>query len=148
MKIIPRPYYMERLLNLKDTPDIKIITGVRRCGKSRLLAAFIEKVKLDKDANIIFIDFMDLKYETLKEYHALYDYVESKYESGKKNYLFVDEVQMCSGFELAINSLHAKEKYDIYITGSNAFLLSADLATLFTGIYMEIHVFTFSFKEY
>lgn len=126
MKIISRPYYMERLLNLKDTPDIKIITGVRRCGKSRLLAAFIEKVKLDKDANIIFIDFMDLKYETLKEYHAFYDYVESKYESGKKNYLFVDEVQMCSGFELAINSLHAKEKYDIYITGSNAFLLSAD----------------------
>ena len=140
MKIISRPYYMERLLNLKDTPDIKIITGVRRCGKSRLLAAFIEKVKLDKDANIIFIDFMDLKYETLKEYHAFYDYVESKYESGKKNYLFVDEVQMCSGFELAINSLHAKEKY--------AFLLSADLATLFTGRYMEIHVFPFSFKEY
>lgn len=148
MKIISRPYYMERLLNLKDTPDIKIITGVRRCGKSRLLAAFIEKVKFDKDANIIFIDFMDLKYETLKEYHAFYDYVESKYESGKKNYLFVDEVQMCSGFELAINSLHAKEKYDIYITGSNAFLLSADLATLFTGRYMEIHVFPFSFKEY
>ncbi len=148
MKIISRPYYMERLLNLKDTPDIKIITGVRRCGKSRLLAAFIEKVKLDKDANIIFIDFMDLKYETLKEYHAFYDYVESKYESGKKNYLFVDEVQMCSGFELAINSLHAKEKYDIYITGSNAFSLSADLATLFTGRYMEIHVFPFSFKEY
>ena len=85
MKIISRPYYMERLFNLKDTPDIKIITGVRRCGKSRLLAAFIEKVKLDKDANIIFIDFMDLKYETLKEYHAFYDYVESKYESGKKN---------------------------------------------------------------
>lgn len=148
MKIIPRPYYMERLLNLKDTPDIKIITGVRRCGKSRLLASFIERVKLDNDVNIIFIDFMDLKYETLKEYHALYDYVESKYESGKKNYLFVDEVQMCRGFELAIDSLHAKEKYDIYITGSNAFLLSADLATLFTGRYMEIHVFPFSFKEY
>lgn len=148
MKIIPRPYYMERLLNLKDTPDIKIITGVRRCGKSRLLASFIERIKLDNDVNIIFIDFMDLKYETLKEYHALYDYVESKYESGKKNYLFVDEVQMCRGFELAINSLHAKEKYDIYITGSNAFLLSADLATLFTGRYMEIHVFPFSFKEY
>lgn len=148
MKIIPRPYYMERLLNLKDTPDIKIITGVRRCGKSRLLTSFIERIKLDNDVNIIFIDFMDLKYETLKEYHALYDYVESKYESGKKNYLFVDEVQMCRGFELAINSLHAKEKYDIYITGSNAFLLSADLATLFTGRYMEIHVFPFSFKEY
>ena len=148
MKIISRPYYMERLLNLKDTPDIKIITGVRRCGKSRLLTSFIERIKLDNDVNIIFIDFMDLKYETLKEYHALYDYVESKYESGKKNYLFVDEVQMCRGFELAINSLHAKEKYDIYITGSNAFLLSADLATLFTGRYMEIHVFPFSFKEY
>ena len=148
MKIIPRPYYMDRLFNLKDTPDIKIITGVRRSGKSRILTAFIERLRLEENVNIIFIDFMDLEYEPLKEYHALYDYVERKYESGKKNYLFVDEVQMCSGFELAINSLHAKEKYDIYITGSNAFLLSADLATLFTGRYMEIHVFPFSFKEY
>lgn len=91
---------------------------------------------------------MDLEYEDVKEYHALHDYVENHYQSGKMNYLFVDEVQMCPKFELAINSLYSKKKYDIYLTGSNAFLLSADLATLFTGRYIEIHVFPFSFKEY
>lgn len=91
---------------------------------------------------------MDLEYEEIKEYHALHKYVEDRYDEKKKNYLFVDEVQLCPNFELAINSLYSKNKYDIYITGSNAFLLSADLATLFTGRYIEIHMFPFSFKEY
>ena len=84
----------------------------------------------------------------LHRIHALHAYVEDRYQKGKNNYLFVDEVQMCPKFELAINSLYSKGKYDIYITGSNAFLLSADLATLFTGRYIEIHVFPFSFREY
>ena len=101
-----------------------------------------------EDINIIFIDFMDLSFEALKEYHALHTYVEEHYRQGKENYLFIDEVQMCPNFELAVNSLYSKKKYDIYITGSNAFLLSADLATLFTGRYIEIHVYPFSFKEY
>ncbi len=140
---------MERIKALKDTPDIKIITGIRRCGKSNLMQAYSDYLEKEfDDANIIFIDYMDLAFEDIKEYHALHKYVEEQYDKDKRNYLFVDEVQMCPDFELAINSLYAKRKYDIYITGSNAFLLSADLATLFTGRYIEMHMFPFSFKEY
>ena len=149
MKTIVRERYLDRIIDLKDTPDIKIITGIRRSGKSNLMQAYIEYLRNNfEDTNIIFIDFMDLEYEDIKEYHALHKYVEERYDSKKKNYLFVDEVQLCSNFELAINSLYSKNKYDIYITGSNALLLSADLATLFTGRYIEIHMFPFSFKEY
>ena len=137
------------MIQLNGTPDIKIITGIRRCGKSKLMQSYIGYLKDHfPDSHIIYIDFMDLDYEKLKEYHALHDYVEKHYEPGKTNYLFVDEVQMCPRFELAINSLYSKSKYDIYLTGSNAFLLSADLATLFTGRYIEIPVFPFSFREY
>ena len=149
MKIIPRDKYLQRIIELNGTPDIKIITGIRRSGKSKLMQAYIEYLKSHVDnCNIIYIDFMDLAFEEIKEYHALHAYVEAQYQANKTNYLFVDEVQMCPQFELAINSLYTKEKYDIYLTGSNAFLLSADLATLFTGRYIEIHVFPFSFSEY
>lgn len=149
MKTIVRERYLERIKALKDTPDIKIITGIRRCGKSNLMQAYSDYLEKEfDDANIIFIDYMDLAFEDIKEYHALHKYVEEQYDKDKRNYLFVDEVQMCPDFELAINSLYAKRKYDIYITGSNAFLLSADLATLFTGRYIEMHMFPFSFKEY
>lgn len=149
MKTITRTKYLNRMIELNGTPDIKIITGIRRCGKSKLMQAYIEYLKKHfENINIIFIDFMDLTYEKIKEYHVLHTYVEEHYQEGKTNYLFVDEVQMCPNFELTINSLYSKGKYDIYITGSNAFLLSADLATLFTGRYIEIHVFPFSFQEY
>lgn len=149
MKLITREKYLQRMIQLNGTPDIKIITGIRRCGKSKLMQSYIGYLKDHfPDSHIIYIDFMDLDYEKLKEYHALHDYVEKHYEPGKTNYLFVDEVQMCPRFELAINSLYSKSKYDIYLTGSNAFLLSADLATLFTGRYIEIPVFPFSFREY
>lgn len=149
MKIITRKKYLDRIIALNGTPDIKIITGIRRCGKSKLMQAYMEYLKNQAgNIHIIFIDYMDLAFEELKEYHALHAYVEAHYQEGKDNYLFVDEVQMCPKFELAINSLYAKGKYDIYITGSNAFLLSADLATLFTGRYIEIPVFPFSFQEY
>ena len=137
------------MIDLKDTPDIKIITGIRRSGKSQLMQAYVEYLQNNFDnVNIIYIDYMDLAFEEIKEYHALHNYVNERYQAGKSNYVFVDEVQMCPGFELAINSLYAKRKYDIYLTGSNAFLLSADLATLFTGRYIGIPVFPFSFEEY
>ena len=149
MKTILSKRYLDRMIDLKDTPDIKIITGIRRSGKSQLMQAYVEYLQNHFDnVNIIYIDYIDLEFEEIKEYHALHRYVEEHHQAGKANYLFVDEVQMCPGFELAINSLYAKRKYDIYLTGSNAFLLSADLATLFTGRYVEIPVFPFSFEEY
>lgn len=149
MKLIERAEYLNKLEAVKNTPDIKVITGIRRCGKSKLLEAFIAKIKKDEtNANVIHINFNDDAFESLQEYHALLSYVKGKYNTEKTNFLFIDEVQMCAGFEKAINSLHSSEKYDIYITGSNAFLLSSDLATLFTGRTYEIEVFPFSFKEF
>lgn len=149
MRLIERPQYLEQLKKVQGVPDIKVITGIRRCGKSKLMEAFIEYVKsTDIDANIICIDFTKLQYEELKEYHKLNDYVENAYVPLKNNYLFIDEVQLCEGFEKTLNSLHSSEKYDIYVTGSNAFLLSSDLATLFTGRTFSVEVYPFSLREY
>lgn len=144
-----RRKYLDDIIRTISTEDIKVITGVRRSGKSFLLDDFkkyvIENVK---DANIISFDLSSLKYEELREYHALNDYVEKHYVNNKRNFLFIDEVQMCKGFELALNSLHASRKYDIYITGSNAFLAGSDLATLFVGRTYTIEVYPFSFAEF
>ena len=149
MKLIERSALLDRLNDLRGTPDIKIITGIRRSGKSQLMKDFIDRIRVaEPDVNIIVIDYVDLAFESLKEYHKLYRYIEDHYVSGKENILFIDEVQMCPGFELAINSLHSSGRYDIYLTGSNAFLMSNDLATLFTGRFLEIHVFPFSFREF
>ncbi len=148
MKIIDRKDYMNRLIRLRNTPDIKIITGLRRSGKSELVRAYMDWIRTNEDANIIFVDFADLKFDDLKTYKELYSYCEGQYVTGKSNVIVVDEVQMCDKFELAINSLYNSRKYDIYITGSNAFLLSSDLSTLFTGRFIEIPVYPFSFSEY
>ena len=148
VKIIDRKDYLNRLIRLRNTPDIKIITGLRRSGKSELVRAYMDWIRTNEDANIIFVDFADLKFDDLKTYKELYSYCEGQYVTGKSNVIVVDEVQMCDKFELAINSLFNSRKYDIYITGSNAFLLSSDLSTLFTGRFIEIPVYPFSFSEY
>lgn len=148
MKLIKRNY-LNTLINVMGTPDIKVITGVRRSGKSKLLEVFKEYIKNNvENYNIIDINYNSLDFENIKEYHKLNDFVKERYVKGMKNFLLIDEVQMCEGFEKTINSLHTEEKYDIYITGSNAFLLSSDLVTLFTGRTFEIEVYPFSFKEY
>lgn len=149
MRLIERDFYLNKLKDVMGTPDIKVITGVRRSGKSKLLESFMAHVReTDSNANIIHINFNLNAYENLMEYHALNNYIENATLIGKNNFIMIDEVQMCAGFEKAINSLHASEKYDIYITGSNAFLLSSDLATLFTGRTFEIEIYPFSFGEF
>lgn len=148
MKLIKREY-LKDLIDVIGTPDIKIITGVRRSGMSKLLEMFknyiIENIK---NYNIIGINFNLVKFDNLRDYISLNNYIEKQYIEGKNNFVLIDEVQMCKEFERTINSLHAEEKFDIYITGSNAFLLSSDLATLFTGRTYEIQIYPFSFKEF
>ena len=149
MKLIERDFYLDKLKNVMGTPDIKVITGVRRCGKSKLMDAFIDWIKQnEKDSNIIHINYNLFEFDSIKTAQSLNSYVEERYQKNNINYLLIDEVQLCTDFEKVINSFHASEKYDIYITGSNAFLLSSDLATLFTGRVFQIKVFPFSFLEY
>lgn len=149
MKLIIRNYYLKKLINVIGTPDIKVITGVRRSGKSKLLETFKTYITQNiPNSNIIQINFNLPEFDHLLEYRSLYNFIDSQYVYDKQNFILIDEIQMCSNFEKTINWLHASEKYDIYITGSNAFLLSSDLATLFTGRTFEIKVFPFSFSEY
>lgn len=149
LKIIEREHYLSKMINVIGTPDIKILTGVRRSGKSKLLDTFKEYIIKNIDNyNIIHINFNIKKYDNLKNCDILYNYIDEHYEKDKNNFVLIDEVQMCNNFEKAINWIHAEEKYDIYVTGSNAFLLSSDLATLFTGRTFEIEMYPFSFKEF
>lgn len=149
MQLIVRQNYLDELIELYNTPDIKVITGIRRSGKSVLLSEFVDYLnKTEDNINIVIINLQELEFDCLLEHHALHDYILEQYKEGMSNVLLIDEVQLCPDFELAINSIYTKRVFDIYITGSNAFLLSSDLATLFTGRTMEIKVYPFSFKEY
>ena len=149
MKLIERNHYLNKLIRVIDTPDIKIITGVRRSGKSKLLEALQKYILKNYDnANIIHVNYNLKKFGNLDTGNLLYEYVDKQFVTGKDNFILIDEIQKCKNFEETINSFHAEERFKIFITGSNAFLLSSDLATLFTGRTFEISVFPFSFKEY
>ena len=148
MKLIERSYYLNKLQAVKDIPDIKVITGLRRSGKSKLLDAYANILERETTNNVIRIPLHFKKYEKLRNGNNLYEYIDSKYCENSNNYLLIDEVQMCQNFEETINSLHEEERFDIYLTGSNAFLLSSDLATLFRGRVFQIDIYPFSFDEY
>lgn len=148
MKLIVRESYLNKLIDVIDTPDIKIITGVRRSGKSKLLDCFHDYLKSENKGNVIRIKLNLKEYEKLLDKEKLYEYADKNYIAGVSNYLLIDEIQLCKGFERIINSLYEEERFDIYLTGSNAFLLSSDLATLFGGRVFEINMFPFSFKEF
>ena len=141
MAWVDRNTYMERLWALEGTRDIKVITGMRHSGKSELMKALSASVaRKGPSSNNVYIDLLDLDNEPLHEYHALHREIRERHKDDARNRLFIDEVQLCEGFEKAINSIHARGGWDIYLTGSNAFLLSSDLATLFTGRHREVHI--------
>ena len=148
MKLIERKKYLNTLIDVINTPDIKVIIGVRRSGKSKLLDAFYDYLTTLNNVNIIRIKLNLKKYEKLLNPEELYKYIDKNYKEGVTNFLLIDEIQLCIGFENIINSLHEEERFDIYLTGSNAFLLSSDLATLFGGRVFEISMYPFSFKEF
>ena len=149
MSMIKRIEYLEELKKWKDKDLIKVVTGIRRCGKSTLLELFIEYLKEEKidEEHIVSINLESLEYN-FSNYKDLYFYVVSKIKDDKKYYVFLDEIQNIEGFQKAVDSLYIKKNIDIYITGSNAFLLSGELATLLTGRYVEIKLLPLSFKEY
>jgi len=148
--MVKRKQYLKKLRKLKDQQVIKVITGVRRCGKSTLFLQFQEYLRECDvtDEQIIHVNFEDMAFEYLLDYKALYAYIEKKLISEKMTYVFLDEIQAVPEFQKAVNSLFLKKNIDIYITGSNAYMLSGELATLLSGRYIEIGMLPLSFQEY
>ncbi len=148
--MIQRNEYLNELIKWKHDNLVKVVTGIRRCGKSTLLKLFIEHLKSEgvSEEQIIFINFEDLAFEYLEDYKTLYNYVLERLCKDKWTYVIFDEIQCVKGFEKTIDSLFVQKNVDIYITGSNAYMLSGELATLLSGRYVEISILPFSFKEY
>lgn len=147
--MVVRKNYLDTLISWKDHDIIKVITGIRRCGKSTLLKQF-QKYLTDNgvaEEQIISINFEDLEFEDLLDYRSLYKYVKNRLLPDKKMYVFLDEIQKVSNFEKAVDSLYIQKNVDVYITGSNAYMLSSDLSTLLSGRYIEISMLPLSFKE-
>ena len=147
--MIIRENYLKKIIDAKDTDFIKVITGVRRSGKSTLLLMFRDYLLANgvKEENIVHINFESAKYDDIKDYKDLYKYIEDKVKD-EKIYLLLDEIQSVSSWEKAINSFKVDFNMDIYITGSNAYLLSSELSTLLSGRYIEIKMYPLSFKEF
>ena len=148
--MVERKEYLERLAQWKDEQVIKVITGIRRCGKSTLLLQYQAWLKANGVSAdlIVSVNFEELEYEELLDYRKLYEYLKNHLCVGKKTYIFLDEIQKVTAFEKVVDSLYVKPDIDIYITGSNAYMLSSDLATLLTGRYVEIKMLPLSFKEF
>jgi predicted AAA+ superfamily ATPase len=148
--MIERALYLSRLKQLKDQNLIKVITGIRRCGKSTLLQSYMNELLKDGVAlkNIIFLNFEERENLHLTNWTILYDEIIEQINPNDKYYIFLDEVQLITDFERLVNSLFTKKNIDLYVTGSNAYLLSSELATLLTGRYIAINLLPYSFKEY
>lgn len=150
MPLIQREQYLEFLRRHKDQDVIKVVSGVRRCGKSTLFELFKQELLASgvKANQIISINFEDLEYEPLQEYHALHEYIVERLIPETPMYVFLDEVQHVPQFEKVVGSLFIKPNVDIYITGSNAYFMSSDIATLLTGRYVQVEMLPLSFKEF
>lgn len=148
--MVKRKEYLNKLIEWKDEQVIKVVTGIRRCGKSTLLLQYQDYLRGNgvADEQIISLNFEELENEDLLDYKALYSYIKERLCKDKMTYIFLDEIQNVSSFEKAIDSLYVKDNTDVYITGSNSYLLSGELATLLTGRYVEISMLPFSFAEY
>jgi predicted AAA+ superfamily ATPase len=150
ISMIQRKEYLEKLIEWKDDDVIKVVTGIRRCGKSTLLMQYQDYLKSIgiEENQIIAVNFEELEYEELCDYKKLYAYIKDRLVADKITYIFLDEIQKVPSFEKVVDSLYVKPNIDIYITGSNAYMLSGDLATLLTGRYVEISMLPLSFSEY
>lgn len=149
-KRIDRPEYLDWLNGWKEKQIIKVVSGVRRCGKSTLFDIFKDHLKENgvDSSQIISINFESIDYEPLSDYHVLYEYISDRLTPDKINYIFLDEIQHVPQFEKAVDSLFLKENCDVYITGSNAYFMSGELATVLTGRYVELKMLPLSFKEF